>query len=89
MPLFDPDAILNNSDLVGPQKLFGSQPALDDAVAKHGFPQGRIVGGMRKRTGEEVNEWWDSRPTEKLNRQAATDGRQRKAAKTEQQITAA
>jgi hypothetical protein len=33
---------------------------------------------MRKRTGKEVNEWWDSRPTEKLNRQAATDGRQRK-----------
>ena len=38
MPLFDPAAILNNSDLVGPQKLFGSQPALDDAVLKHGFP---------------------------------------------------
>jgi len=78
MPLFDPDAILNNSDLVGPQKLFGSQPALDDAVAKHGFPQGRIVGGMRKRTGTEVNDWWDSRPTEKINRQAAIDGRARK-----------
>jgi hypothetical protein len=80
MPLFDPDAILNNSDLVGPQKLFGSQPALDDAVLKHGFPQGRIVGGMRKRTGAEVNEWWDTRPTEKINRQAAIDGRKRKAA---------
>ena len=39
MPLFDPDAILNNSDLVGPQKLFGSQPALDDAVLKHGSHQ--------------------------------------------------
>jgi hypothetical protein len=78
MPLFDPTAILNNADLVGPQKLFGSQPALDDAVAKRGFPQGRLVGGLRKRTGEEVNEWWDSRPVEKLNRQAATDGRQRK-----------
>jgi hypothetical protein len=78
MPLFDPDAILTNSDLVGPQKLFGSQPALDDAVLKHGFPQGRIVGGMRKRTGAEVNSWWDSRPTEKINRQAAIDGRARK-----------
>jgi hypothetical protein len=77
MPLFDPGAILNNSDLVGPQKLFGSQPALDDAVVKHGFPQGRIVGGMRKRTGDEVNEWWDSRPTEKLDRQAATDARRK------------
>ena len=80
MPLFDPGAILNNSDLVGPQKLFGSQPALDDAVLKHGFPQGRIVGGMRKRTGGEVNDWWDTRPTEKINRQAAIDGRKRKAA---------
>jgi hypothetical protein len=79
MPLFDPDAILNNSDLVGPQKLFGSQPALDDAVLKHGFPQGRIVGGMRKRTGAEVNNWWDSRPTEKIDRSAATAGRKRKA----------
>ena len=62
MPLFDPDAILNNSDLVGPQKLFGSQPALDDAVVKQGFPIGRFVGGMRKHAGAEVNEWWDSRP---------------------------
>lgn len=78
MPLFDPKAILNNSDLVGPQRLFGSQPALDDAVQKQDFPQGRIVGGMRKRTGEEVNDWWNSRPTEKINRQAAIDGRARK-----------
>ena len=78
MPLFNPSAILNNSDLVGPQKLFGSQPTLDDAVDKYGFPKGRLVNGMRKRTGKEVNDWWDSRPTEKLNRQAATDGRQRK-----------
>src|SRR6516164_13770 len=74
MPLFDPGAILNNSDLVGPQKLFGSQPALDDAVAKHGFPQGRFVGGMRKRTGAEVNEWWDSRPTEKLRMKSGFEG---------------
>ena len=66
MPLFDSDAILCNHDLVGPQKLFGSQPALDDAVTKHGFPAGRFVGGMRKRRGAEVNGWWDSRPTEKL-----------------------
>ena len=78
MPLFDPDAILNNSDLVGPQKLFGSQPALDDAVLKHSFPAGRIVGGMRKQLGAEINSWWDCRPTEKINRQAAIDGRARK-----------
>jgi hypothetical protein len=82
MPLFDSDAILCNHDLVGPQKLFGSQPALDDAVTKHGFPPGRFVGGMRKRRGAEVNGWWDSRPTEKLDRQAAVAARlrQRKAA---------
>jgi hypothetical protein len=78
MPLFDPDAILTNSDLVGPQKLFGSQPALDDAVVKQGFPAGRFVGGMRKRTGAEVNEWWDCRPTEKLDRSAANVARARK-----------
>jgi hypothetical protein len=88
MPLFDPDAILNNSDLVGPQKLFGSQPALDDAVLKHGFPQGRLIGGLRKRLGAEVNSWWDSRPTEKINRQAALDGRARKR-KAQDQPTAA
>jgi hypothetical protein len=78
MPLFPDNAILNNSDLVGPQKLFGSQPTLDKAVANHGFPPGRIVNGMRKRTGKEVNGWWDSCPTEKLNRQAAADGRRRR-----------
>jgi hypothetical protein len=83
MPLFDPNAILNNSDLVGPQKLFGSQPALDDAVEKSGFPQGRMVGGMRKRTGAEVNEWWDNRPTEKLDRQAANAARKRKSQQAE------
>jgi predicted DNA-binding transcriptional regulator AlpA len=70
MPLFDPSAVLNNSDLVGPQKLFGSQPSLDDAIEKHAFPRGRIVGGMRKYTGAEVNEWWDSRPTERQDRRA-------------------
>jgi hypothetical protein len=78
MPLFPDNAILVNSDLVGHQKLFGSQPTLDDAVDKYGFPKGRIVNGMRKRTGKEVNDWWDSRPTEKLNRQAAAAGRRRK-----------
>jgi hypothetical protein len=78
MPLFPDDAVLCNHDLVGPQKLFGSQPALDDAVEKHGFPVGRFVGGMRKRSGFEVNRWWDSRPTEKLDRSAANDARQRK-----------
>lgn len=78
MPLFDPKAILNNSDLVGPLKLFGCQPALDDAVQKQDFPQGRLVGGMRKRTGAEVNDWWDSRPTEKINRSAAHAARWRR-----------
>ena len=87
MPLFDPDAILTNADLVGPQKLFGSQPALDDAVEKQGFPIGRFVGGLRKRTGAEVNSWWDSRPTEKLDRRAANNARQRKR-KIEQQAAA-
>jgi hypothetical protein len=78
MPLFDPDAILKNSDLVGPQRLFGSQPALDDAVVKYDFPVGRMVNGMRKRTGAEVNAWWDSRPTAKLDRRAAVEARRRK-----------
>ena len=84
MPLFDPDAILTNADLVGPQKLFGSQPALDDAVEKHGFPVGRFVGGLRKRLGAEVNSWWESRPTEKLDRSAANDARHRKSKRPEQ-----
>jgi hypothetical protein len=88
MPLFDPVAILNNSDLVGPQKLFGSQPALDDAVGKHAFPEGRMVGGMRKRTGAEVNAWWDSRPTEKLDRRAANEARNRNRNLREVQVTA-
>jgi hypothetical protein len=54
------------------------QPALDDAERKHGFPKGRSVGGLRKRTGAEVNEWWDSRPTEKIDRSAAHAARWRK-----------
>jgi hypothetical protein len=78
MPLFDPEAVLTNSHLVGPLKLFGSQPALDDAERKHGFPKGRLVGGLRKRTGAEVNEWWDSRPTEEIDRSAAHAARWRK-----------
>jgi hypothetical protein len=65
MPLFPPDAVLGNADLVGPAKLFGSQPALDEAVEKLGFPRGRFVGALRKRTGAEVNDWWSTRPTEK------------------------
>jgi hypothetical protein len=84
MPLFDPDAILTNADLVGPQKLFGSQPALDDAVEKHGFPVGRFVGGLRKRLGAEVNNWWESRPTEKLDRSAANEARARKRKQPDQ-----
>ena len=78
MPLFDPDAILTHSDLIGPQKLFQTQPSLDNAVANSGFPPGRMVGGMRKRTGAEVNEWWDTRPVEKLDRSAAIEARARK-----------
>ena len=89
MPLFDPDAIVANSDLVGEGKLFGTQPSLDNAVARHGFPLGRMVAGMRKRTGAEINDWWDSRPTERKDQSPAIEARRRNRKARAAQPTAA
>jgi hypothetical protein len=72
-------------DLVGDDgQPFRNYQTLQSAIDNEGFPRGRLVGRIRVWTGDELNEWWDTRPTETMKLPkgfggvAAAEAKQRK-----------
>jgi hypothetical protein len=68
MPLFHPNKCYRRKpDLVGKDgQLFNNDASLTNAIEHEGFPDGRRVGRVRIWTGDELNAWWDSRPSEPM-----------------------
>ena len=70
MPLFDQNKCYRRArprGLVGKDgQIFQNNTSLTNAIENEGFPPGRRVGRIRIWTGDELNAWWDSRPTEPL-----------------------
>jgi len=67
MSIFKSGCFYRRSDLVGNAgQLFRNNRALDRAIEIEGLSPGRMVNRIRTWTGDELNEFWETRSKEKI-----------------------
>jgi hypothetical protein len=76
MSVYVPDLWYPVSEQIGQGRLFGSVTARNSAVAKGLLHAGHLIGGRRKNTGKELNDFVNRCPTAPKALPAGMGGKQ-------------